>query len=44
MDHWFRLLTDKVSEMRKTRAGLVRKEGAYNPAQCSQAIMEVLAR
>ncbi|MFB6364354.1 glycosyltransferase [Paenibacillus elgii] len=44
VDHWFRLLTDKVLEMRKARAGLARKEGAYNPAQCSQAIMEILTR
>ncbi|WP_028551433.1 UDP-N-acetylglucosamine--LPS N-acetylglucosamine transferase [Paenibacillus sp. UNC451MF] len=42
IDHWFQLLIDRYPEVQKRRAQLNRHANSYKPADCTNAIMEIL--
>ncbi|MFE5323832.1 glycosyltransferase [Paenibacillus sp. NPDC056579] len=42
IDHWFQLLVDQYPEVQERRAYLHKQANSYKPADCTNAIMEML--
>lgn len=42
IDHWFKLLVDQYPEVQERRAYLHKQANSYKPADCTNAIMEML--